>query len=89
MRFDYSPDVRALYIHLTAGEVAETVELETEIMADLDGSGTVLGIEFVDAHDFFPFLARFAPSIRGCIHAIAFPDVIELAVQHSRAESAA
>lgn len=89
MRFEYSPDVRALYVHLAAGEVAKTVELDLEIMADLDASGRLLGVEFLDAHEFFPFLARYAPSDDQTVYLIEFPAILETAVRNSRAASAA
>jgi uncharacterized protein YuzE len=89
MRIDYSPDVRALYVHLAGGEVAETVELDTEVMADLDAAGTLLGVEFLDAHDFFPFLARHAAADEEGTISFDFPDVFSAALERTRSMSAA
>lgn len=58
MRMEYSPDGGALYVRLRAGEVAETVELDELVYADLDADGAPLGVEFVAAADLVPFLAR-------------------------------
>lgn len=58
MRIEYSPDVDALYVQLGAGEVAETIEIGPDAYADIDEVGNPIGVEFLDAPDFFRFLAR-------------------------------
>ncbi|MDP9356049.1 MAG: DUF2283 domain-containing protein [Chloroflexota bacterium] len=58
MRMEYSPEVRALYVRLGTGEVAETMELEELVYVDLDAEGRPLGVEFVAAEDLLPFLER-------------------------------
>jgi uncharacterized protein YuzE len=47
-----------LYLALGEGPAAETVEIEESVYVDLDGSGHPIGIEFLNAEDFLPFLAR-------------------------------
>ena len=56
MIFGYAADVNALYVRFRRGKVAETVEIEHMIVVDLDADGQPLGIEFVNADDFLPFL---------------------------------
>ena len=58
MIFEYATDVNALYVRFRRGKVAETVEIEHLIVVDLDGDGQPLGMEFVNADDFLPFLRR-------------------------------
>ncbi len=58
MLFEYAPDVNALYVRFRQGKVAETSEIEHLIVVDLDATGRPLGIEFVDADAFLPFLRR-------------------------------
>jgi uncharacterized protein YuzE len=47
-------------VRFRRGKVAETVEVEHMIVVDLDADGQPLGIEFVNADDFLPFLRRHA-----------------------------
>lgn len=56
MQFRLDRDVNALYIELQAGKVAKTLELAELVYADVDEQGTPLGLEFVNADDFIPFL---------------------------------
>jgi uncharacterized protein YuzE len=58
MRIKYDPDANALYVKLTAAAVADTVEIEPMVVVDVDATGQPVGIEFVYAQDFLPFLAR-------------------------------
>ena len=58
LRIRYSAADRALYLTLREGEVAETIEVEDLVYVDVDEGGRPLGIEFVAAEDFLPFLAR-------------------------------
>ena len=63
MKVQYSPDVNLLYLEFPPGPVAETIELEEFIYVDLDEQGEPLGVEFVDADDFLPFLQRHAGTL--------------------------
>lgn len=59
MRFELDTEVNALYIYfreIPAGGVARTVELEDGVNLDIDREGRTLGLEFVDAGDFYKFL---------------------------------
>ena len=58
LRMTYSESGGALYFALGEGEVAETIELEEMVYVDLDATGRPVGIEFVAAEDFLPFLVR-------------------------------
>lgn len=46
----------ALYLRLTPGRVAETAELADLVVADYEEDGQMLGVEFVRAKHFGPFL---------------------------------
>jgi len=67
VRIEYSADERLLYLRLKDGEVTETVELDDGVMADLDDAGEPIGVEFLDAADFFPFVARRTPLSDGMV----------------------
>jgi uncharacterized protein YuzE len=54
----YDAEVKALYIRIAAGDVDQTAEVEEFVYLDIDREGRPLGLEFVDADDFFPFLER-------------------------------
>lgn len=60
MRFELDTEVNALYIYLRGpipdGVVAQTIELRDGVNLDLDAEGRTLGLEFVDAGDFYRFL---------------------------------
>jgi uncharacterized protein YuzE len=58
VEFRLDPDVNALYIRFMPGKADRTVEWEDMVYVDLDASGQPLGIEFVNADDFVPFLRR-------------------------------
>ncbi len=58
IRFDYSHDENLLYVALGDGPAAETIELEDSVYVDIDADGHPIGIEFVNAVDFLPFLVR-------------------------------
>ncbi|HEY7035465.1 MAG TPA: DUF2283 domain-containing protein [Thermomicrobiales bacterium] len=58
MEIRYDAEVKALYIRLAVGEVDHTTEVEEFVYLDVDQEGRPLGLEFVDAEDFFPFLER-------------------------------
>jgi len=57
---EYAPDGHLLYVRLREGEVVETDELEEIVYVDLDAEGRPVGVEFLDAAAFFPFLDRWA-----------------------------
>lgn len=63
MRIEYSPTAGALYLRLQAGTVAKTVEIEEFVDVDVDASGQPLGVEFVVAEEFDPFLERHAGAL--------------------------
>jgi len=78
MRIEYSPDEQLLYLRLGAGEVAHTVELEPNVYVDLDAAGAPLGVEFLNAADLLPFIARHGGALGG-------PDDIAAALAERRA----
>lgn len=56
MNVELDTAAKALYLRLTFGRVAETAELEELVVADYDETGRMLGVEFVRAQHFGPFL---------------------------------
>lgn len=58
MQFRFDEDANALYIALHEGQVARTIEITDMVYVDIDASGTPLGVEFVSADEFVPFLRR-------------------------------
>lgn len=58
MRISYAADQSLLYIQVAEGPAAETVEIEESIYVDLDADGQPIGMEFLNAADFFDFLER-------------------------------
>lgn len=56
MQIKLDPDVNALYITFAEGKVARTIEVAEAVYADMDEGGNPLGLEFIDADDFIPFL---------------------------------
>ena len=63
MTIKLDPDVNALYIRFTPGTVHRTVEVEASVYVDVDDQDTPLGMEFVNADDFLPYLRRHAGEI--------------------------
>ena len=63
MHFRLDPEVNALYITLRQGDVARTIEVTDTIYVDLDAQGTPLGIEFINADEFIPFLRDHADDV--------------------------
>jgi uncharacterized protein YuzE len=63
VEFRLDSDVNALYIRFMAGKVARTVEWEEMVYVDLDADGHPIGVEFVNADDFVPFLRRHEGSL--------------------------
>jgi uncharacterized protein YuzE len=60
IEFQLDCDVNALYIKLRSGRVAATITLSDSIYADVDEAGAPIGLEFVNADEFVPFLRRHA-----------------------------
>ena len=58
VKFRLDPDVNALYIRFMPGKPDRTVEWEEMVYVDLDANGRPIGVEFVNADDFVPFLRR-------------------------------
>jgi uncharacterized protein YuzE len=58
VQFRFDEDANALYIALHEGRVARTIEITDMVYVDVDASGTPLGVEFVSADEFVPFLRR-------------------------------
>lgn len=58
MQFRFDPEANSLYISLSKGEVVRTIELNDMVYVDVDTQGEILGIEFVDADEFIPFLRQ-------------------------------
>jgi len=56
MQIRLDPDVNALYIEFREGDVAKTIEVAEMVYLDVDDQGSALGLEFVNADDFIPFL---------------------------------
>jgi uncharacterized protein YuzE len=65
IRFEYAADHGLLYIKIVDGPAAETIEFEESVYVDLDADGQPIGVEFLNAADFLPFLVR-----RGGIFAV-------------------
>lgn len=49
----YDASVRALYIHLSDAEVAETVELSKDVYLDVDDNARPVGLEILNADPAF------------------------------------
>jgi uncharacterized protein YuzE len=43
----YDPDAEAVYIRMSSGEVAETVEVTESLYVDVDQNGNPIGIEIL------------------------------------------
>jgi len=56
MKIELDSEAKALYLRLNSGRVADTIELADAIVMDQDGDGRPLGVEFVHAEEFEPFL---------------------------------
>ena len=88
MHLEYSPDEGLLYLRLKSGEVSETIEVGKAIYADLDAEGQAIGIEALDATEFFAFLANNAESTDGRI-VVDLPDGLNQLVRTARKVPAA
>ena len=49
MRFDYDPEVDALYLRLSESKVLESEEVQPGIVLDFDEKGNVVGVEVLNA----------------------------------------
>ena len=58
MQFSFDSEANSLYIALHEGQVARTIEITDMVYVDVDASGAPLGVEFVSADEFVPFLRR-------------------------------
>ncbi len=60
VEFQLDTDANALYIKLGPGAVARTIALTDSVYADVDATGAPLGLEFINADEFVPFLRNHA-----------------------------
>lgn len=51
MRIEYSKDVDALYIRLREAKIADSMDIEEGVTADLDEKGHIVRIEILDASE--------------------------------------
>ena len=49
MKFEYDPEVDALYIRLNEAKIVESEEVQPGIILDFDENGQVAGLEVLDA----------------------------------------
>lgn len=49
MKFDYDPEVDALYIRLNEADIIESEEVQPGIILDFDADGKVAGVEVLNA----------------------------------------
>lgn len=49
----YDASVRALYIHLSDADVAETIELSKDVYLDVDANARPVGVEILNADPVF------------------------------------
>lgn len=49
MKFNYDPEVDALYIRLIEADIIESEEVQPGIILDFDASGKVAGVEVLNA----------------------------------------
>lgn len=89
MRIEYSPGIDALYVRLGAGEVTDTVEVGADVYADLDAAGDPIGIEFLDAPEFFRFLTRQrSETAREGVAVVELPDGLAALIRRETAVAA-
>ena len=53
MKIGYDPEVDVVYLKLSDAEISGTEEDENGVIVDLDREGNVVGLEFLNAKDFF------------------------------------
>ena len=83
MVLQYSPDGHMLYVQFREDDAAETVEVEPDVYLDLDAEGRPIGIEFVNADAFFPFLGR---GLEGSHAVVEVPRTLEAVMERMLAE---
>ena len=83
MVLQYSPDGHILYVQFRDDDAVETVEVEPDIYVDLDAEGRPIGIEFVNADDFFPFLGRGLEDAQGVVQV---PHTLETQIERTLAD---
>lgn len=49
MKFDYDPEVDALYVRLNEADIIESEEVQPGIILDFDENGKVAGVEVLNA----------------------------------------
>lgn len=64
LKLDLDTKTNSLYLRITPGLMASTVEHAELVVADLDETGTTLGIEFVHAEDFASFVGEHPELVR-------------------------
>jgi uncharacterized protein YuzE len=84
MRIEYGPTIGALYVRLRPGDVADTVEVDIDVDADLDEAGEPIGVEFLDADGFFSFVERYAGTSDG-LTVVDLPDGVAALVRERAA----
>lgn len=60
VEFQLDRDVNARAIKLRPGQVTRTVDLTGSVFVDMDEQDIPLGIEFINADEFLPFLREHA-----------------------------
>ncbi len=48
MKIEFDPEVDALYVQLTEGDVEATEEIKPGVMLDYDADGNILGLEVLN-----------------------------------------
>jgi uncharacterized protein YuzE len=56
--FELDEDVNALYVRVKTGTVAKTLKISDSVFLDVDRQNRTIGIEFVDADEFLPFIKQ-------------------------------
>jgi uncharacterized protein YuzE len=51
MKIEYSKSVDALYIRLREAKIADSMDIEEGVTADLDENGHIVGLEILDASE--------------------------------------
>lgn len=51
MKIEYSKSVDALYIRLREAKIADSMDIEEGVTADLDEKGHIVGFEILDASE--------------------------------------
>lgn len=51
MKIEYSKNIDALYIRLREAGIADSIDIEEGVTADLDEQGHIVGLEILDASE--------------------------------------